>query len=486
MNEEKPVAPRRRFPRWAIWLVLLAALPAGYYWLRPVPSPDTGPAEPDRPSYLDLLDPAYLADKSWPRADRPAEAVGVLDVDSNADGRLHVSIEKNAFVLIKNGHGDEVRIPCVGMHRAGVAVLSPNADRLVVLGVTTGALESREWAQVWRLDGRALKPLEAQLLEGRGSDAAAFSADGKLLATTSNRDRTDIWEVGEKELKHLGKISGARQPLLFSPDGRSLAAGSPGSFSLYDLGPILPGGSGWARWLLPLVVLILLAWACGRSSGAEAKLGSRVTAGIRLVAILGAIVCLGLWTWQFCWPSPSLLTASDSDLAGADIRSACFSADGSRLAALRFNGRLSLFDTNTGKKTHDWRVPEGVQRLEYAGDGRHLLAVADKKTYVLRLKPCDTSAFVLSCSEKVLEKDPNAIDALLARGHVHLQKGELDGAIADFTAVIALDAANAAAYHGRGLARTDGGDYAGARDDFAVALCLDPNLAAPVTRRPAP
>src|SRR5262249_33994587 len=117
--------------------------------------------------------------------------------------------------------------------------------------------------------------------------------------------------------------------------------------------------------------------------------------------------------------------------------------------------------------------------------GRHLLAVAKGKTYVLRLKPFDNAAHVLSCCEKVLEQDPKSIAALLARGHLHLHKGDLDRAIADFTEVIAQDEKNAAAYHGRGLARTDKGDYAGARADFAAALRHDPKLAAAASRRPS-
>jgi tetratricopeptide (TPR) repeat protein len=131
-------------------------------------------------------------------------------------------------------------------------------------------------------------------------------------------------------------------------------------------------------------------------------------------------------------------------------------------------------------------MPEGVLRPEYAADGRHLLAVAEGKVYVLRLQPFDNTAYVLSCCEKVLEQDPKSLDALLARGHLRLHKGDLDRAIADFATVIDQDEKNAAAYHGRGLARTDKGDYAGARDDFAAALRHDPKLAAAVSRRPSP
>jgi hypothetical protein len=407
---------------------------------------------------------------------------------------------------------------------------------------------SCQWVQVWRWEGSTLTPLEVQPLDGLSANAAAFSPDGKLLATGSD-NRTDVWEVGDKGLKHLGKISGKSKQLLFAPDGRSLAVINPGSVGVYDLGPLLPGGSGWPGWRLLCVVLgllaavavsalvsprsevaraqrwlsiamraaflgvgacvvwwawrpvpaglplnvglgfgaalgvlLLLAWARRRST--QLSYGPGVTARIRLVAIVVAVVCLGLWAWQFWWPSPSLLTPPDSDLASADIRAASFSADGSELAVVRSDGRLSLFGVTTGKETHGWRMPAGVLRPEYAADGRHLFAVAEGKAYVLRLKPFDDAAHVLSCCEKVLAQDPKSTAALLARGHLHLHKGDLDRAIADFTEVITQDEKNAAAYHGRGLARTDRGDYAGARADFAAALRRDPKLAAAVSRRP--
>jgi hypothetical protein len=580
-NHDKPAAPRRLLWFRAAWLTLLGALLVWHFW--PRPAPVEVPSAPGWPSPLDVLDPTRLSDNAWPRKDRPAEAVGVLDLGPEGDDRLVASIA-DGIVLIKNARGEDVvRIadyappkPAGGVpplnfdfvgprdkHTANVAVLSPKADRLVVLGHTNHTAGTRfsavlddsdqdwssDWAQVWRWEGSTLTPLEAQPLEGQGASAAVISSDGRLLAT-SNANVTDIWEIGDKKLEHLFKITGEKKQFLFAPDGHSLAVINPGSVALYDLSPILPGG--WARWRLlwvacgllaalgvfrlvsqpsevaraqrwlpvvaeaaflgvgacvawwawqptpvgapltiglgfaaALAVFVLLARACRRPSEPRATEYSKARR-ICLVTIVAAVVCLVLWGWQFWWPSLALRTPSDSDLASADIRSACFSADSSELAAVRPNGRLSLFNVATGAQTRTWSTPDGILRPEYAADGRHLLAVAEGKAYVFRLKPFDDAAYVLSCCEKVFERDPKSIDALLARGHVHLHRKELDEAIADFTEVIALDEKNAAAYHGRGLARTDKGDYAGARADFAAALRLDPKLAAAVSRRPPP
>jgi hypothetical protein len=587
---------QRRRRRWACALLLLAGLLAWRWW--PRQAPEAAPPAPAWPSPLDLLERGHLKDADWPPDRRPDEAVVVLDL--SGDGRLEVSVTVKG-VFIKTARGDEVahidydRGAWTEHHTALKAFLSLNADRLVVLGTSrrSGPDENvGRWAQVWRWEGSTLTPLEAQPLEDLGGWTAAFSLDGRLLATSS-KDGVELWEVGDKGLKHLGRIADALQPLVFAPDGRSLAVRGPRSSALYDLGPILPGGSGWARWRflwialgmavalavlgpilaakeagafarargrLPLVVrvafsgvgacvawwalrlgpsgapltvglgfgaaaatLILPARSAGRNSHEEDdyfwRIGApprgrglpkgvvasprslRITKGVIAAAAIGLLVCLALWAWQFWWPSPSLLTPSRSDLAGTDVKAACFSADGRELAVVRADGRLSLFDAATGKETRSWDMPPGVVRPEYAADGRHLLAIAEemptesaadgrplpavarRKAYVLRLRPFDDDAFVLCCAEKVLARDPKSAEALLARGHVRLRKGELDEAIADFTEAIALNNTNAAAFLARGLARTDRGDYARAKEDFAAAVLIDPKLA---DRRPPP
>jgi hypothetical protein len=563
----------RRRRRWACALLLLAGLLAWRVW--PRPAPEEAPPAPAGPSALDLLGLARLADDAWPREGRPAEAVGVIDLGRDGDGRLQASVA-DGLVLIKNARGEEVvRIDAYAPPKSGggdgvegphdahtlhAAFLSPQANRLVVLGRTEhkaglsaslsgeDADRSAEWVQVWRWEGGTLTPLVAQTLEGPGGKVA-FSADGKLLVLTGP-EGVGVWEVGATELRRRGTLPGGWRPLLFAPDGRSLAVVKPGDFALFDLGPLLHGS--WARWrflwvalglaaalgvLIPalpqvgatpevrarrrgcfpvaaavaylalcaclawgawrpaadaattlalgpaaaLAALVVPAWAYGGPQEAGKERGPQALAGTVAVAALCVLGSLVWWAWGFWWPSPARLTPTDSALAEATVRAACFSADGRERAVVRADGRLSLFDAATGQETRSWKLPEGVKRPEYAADGRHLLAVAENKAYVLRLRASDEAAYILACCEKMLSQNPKSVDALLARGHVRLHKGELDEAIADFTEVIRLNKKNAAAYLARGQALTDRGDYAAAKDDFAEALRHDPKLA---DRRP--
>jgi len=117
-----------------------------------------------------------------------------------------------------------------------------------------------------------------------------------------------------------------------------------------------------------------------------------------------------------------------------------------------------------------------VNRVEYAPDGRHLLGMAGRKAYVLRLREFDEAAYVLACCEAELADDPGSADALTARSLVYRRKGDLDRALADLTAAIRRDGTNATAFYQRGLTRADAGDLAGARADLAEAVRLDPRL----------
>ncbi len=83
-----------------------------------------------------------------------------------------------------------------------------------------------------------------------------------------------------------------------------------------------------------------------------------------------------------------------------------------------------------------------------------------------RAAPGDTSPLVAT----------PVIETYLNQGNAKFQKGDWDGAIADFTQVLAIDSKVIVAYYNRGQARQSKGDFDAAIADFTQALVLDPKM----------
>ena len=78
---------------------------------------------------------------------------------------------------------------------------------------------------------------------------------------------------------------------------------------------------------------------------------------------------------------------------------------------------------------------------------------------------------------KAIELKPDYADAYISRGVVKDIKGDKDGAIADFNKAIELKPDYADAYNNRGNVKSDKGDLDGALADFTKAIELKPNYA---------
>ena len=63
-----------------------------------------------------------------------------------------------------------------------------------------------------------------------------------------------------------------------------------------------------------------------------------------------------------------------------------------------------------------------------------------------------------------------------ARGYLHLMRRDLDNAIADFSAAIAIDGSRAFSLYGRGMARLISGDAAG-QNEMEAAIMLQRDIA---------
>jgi serine/threonine protein kinase len=79
--------------------------------------------------------------------------------------------------------------------------------------------------------------------------------------------------------------------------------------------------------------------------------------------------------------------------------------------------------------------------------------------------------------DAAIRLDPKFTLAYYNRGIARADKGDLDGAMADYDAAIRLDPKHARAYYNRGIAREGKGDLDGAIDDYDAAIRLDPKHA---------
>lgn len=75
---------------------------------------------------------------------------------------------------------------------------------------------------------------------------------------------------------------------------------------------------------------------------------------------------------------------------------------------------------------------------------------------------------------KVIELDPNDVDAYYNRGYSKAELKDYRGAIADFNTVIRLDSNYIGAFYNRGLSKGQIGDYTGSIADFTKAIEFDP------------
>ena len=76
------------------------------------------------------------------------------------------------------------------------------------------------------------------------------------------------------------------------------------------------------------------------------------------------------------------------------------------------------------------------------------------------------------CNES-LRLDPNIAATRDSRGFTYLRMKNLDAAIADYDAAIALNANQADSLYGRGLAKRDKGDKSSAQQDIDAAIAID-------------
>jgi tetratricopeptide (TPR) repeat protein len=131
-----------------------------------------------------------------------------------------------------------------------------------------------------------------------------------------------------------------------------------------------------------------------------------------------------------------------------------------------------------------WPKPGRVHSAYVAPDGRHSITVnSDGTIYIVRMwDPAAADRLMQSCDE-VLKRDPNNVEALVARGRARLAKNQVASALADADAALNLAKEHTGATRLRattlyfqGLRLADESKYAEARARLAEAVRLDPML----------
>ncbi|HEY0129794.1 MAG TPA: WD40 repeat domain-containing protein [Allosphingosinicella sp.] len=194
--------------------------------------------------------------------------------------------------------------------------------------------------------------------EGPGREAA-FSPDGRLLATTSASGLVTLRRMPGLKVVHRFRHPGGAAAIVFSPDGKGLAtAGYDGVVRLWETAGGRPGGA--------LEEARGTVWSLDYSPD-----GSRLAAA-------GEDGVVRIWNSEG-------RVAARLQGHGRNVWEVRFSPDGRRLASGSFDATARLWDSATGKALATLREhEEAVVGLAWSGDGRWLATGGDDSTILIR------------------------------------------------------------------------------------------------------
>ncbi len=177
---------------------------------------------------------------------------------------------------------------------------------------------------------------------------AAFSPDGKNLATGSQDGTVRIWDLANRTATAVLRVGpSAVWSVAFTPDGKTLMSAGHLRVQMWDL------ATREVRTNYP------------------GQIGALSKSGTMLATAESSPFFFEWWGPVIlrAWPSGEILHRLDEP-----GRTMAFSPDGKLLAVAAIPNGISLWDTATGKRLKNLPTPNSVWSLSFSPDGRRLLS----------------------------------------------------------------------------------------------------------------
>jgi WD40 repeat protein len=326
----------------------------------------------DDKSALDAIDSKKLLGKLKPGKSAPPEAVAVLGLQ---EGRCDcLALRADGKMLAYSGSDGLIRLwdlttlkQQVPLRFTQVVCLAFSPDgKILAAGDSAGSIKLWDFQPgrpaVQRLPFVAHKADEPTW-------AIAFSPDGKTLASGGADGKVQLWEVGTAGKSKLkATLTGHKKfvrGLSFASGGKFLASAGAddGTFRVWDLSASPPK---------PQVVDLKDAVATVDFAPDGQTLATSSFDGM-----------VRLWTLDGeQWKEKTAIPCEQKA-----VSSVAFMGDGDKLVVLMRNKtgpRLSVVDL-TGKKLFETKFAHPVHMVTGSPDGRHVIAVNEDSTYILRL-----------------------------------------------------------------------------------------------------